>query len=85
VIRITFAGRPIGKDDASHATTEDPMSITTSVPGPRFPRICWGCGERFPVRAGQAEALLGKDGRLYCHDGRPECLERAFGVDGKAA
>jgi hypothetical protein len=62
------------------------MSMITSFSRTRFPKLCWGCGERFPVRAGQAEALVGQDGRLYCHDGRPECLERALGVGvGKAA
>jgi hypothetical protein len=56
------------------------MSRMTSLPNTRFPKVCLGCGARFPVRAGHAEALLGEDGRLYCHDGQPECLERALGL-----
>ena len=61
------------------------MSRIMHWPGARFPKVCWGCGQRFPVRAGQAEALVGQDGRLYCHDGRPECLERALGVGSNKA
>jgi hypothetical protein len=61
------------------------MSMIRSLTSTRFPTVCFGCGERFPVRAGQTQALVGHDARLYCYDGQPECLERALGVHAKKA
>lgn len=40
-------------------------------------KLCFGCGEPFPVRHGQIEALVGQDGQLYCFAGAPECAELA--------
>jgi hypothetical protein len=50
-----------------------------------FPRLCWGCQQPFPVRAGHGEALVGQDGRLYCYAGRPECAELALGANARKA
>jgi hypothetical protein len=41
-----------------------------------FPKICWGCGKPFVVRGGQAEAIVGLDGRLYCY--RNGCDDDAY-------
>jgi hypothetical protein len=30
-------------------------------------KTCAGCGQPFVVRAGQSEAIVGEDGRLYCY------------------
>jgi hypothetical protein len=32
------------------------------------PKSCAGCRQPFVVRAGQSEAIVGQDGRLYCYD-----------------
>lgn len=40
-------------------------------------KLCWGCGQPFPIRAGNIEALVGQDGQLYCYAGRPECAALA--------
>jgi len=40
------------------------------------PRTCWNCGKPFGVRAGQAEAIVGHDDRLYCD--RPSCEQAAL-------
>ena len=42
-----------------------------------FPKLCAGCGQPFPIRRGQVEALVGEDGQLYCYAGRLECAELA--------
>jgi hypothetical protein len=47
-----------------------------------FPRICWGCGKPFVVRGGNAEAIIGPDGRLYCY--RNGCDDDAFALPGVA-
>lgn len=39
-------------------------------------RTCWNCGKPFGVRAGQAEAIVGHDDRLYCD--RPSCEQAAL-------
>ena len=31
------------------------------------PKTCAGCGQPFVIRAGQSEAIVGDDGRLYCY------------------
>jgi hypothetical protein len=31
------------------------------------PKTCAGCGQPFVIRAGQSEAIVGADGRLYCY------------------
>ena len=36
-------------------------------------KLCFGCGEHFPVRHGQSEAQVGFDGELYCYAATPEC------------
>jgi hypothetical protein len=30
-------------------------------------KTCAGCGQPFVIRAGQSEAIVGDDGRLYCY------------------
>ena len=40
------------------------------------PKTCCGCGQSFVVRQGRAEAIVGADGRLYCH--RTGCEETAL-------
>ena len=40
------------------------------------PKTCWGCGQSFVVRERRAEAIVGADGRLYCH--RTGCEETAL-------
>jgi len=30
-------------------------------------KTCAGCGQPFVIRAGQSEAIVGEDGRLYCY------------------
>jgi len=42
-----------------------------------FPKLCFGCGEPFPIRHGHAEALVGQDGKLYCYAGKLECAQLA--------
>jgi len=37
------------------------------------PKLCWGCGQPFPIRKGQIEALVGQDGELYCYARTPQC------------
>ena len=37
------------------------------------PKLCWGCGQPFPIRGGHIEALVGQDGRLYCYAKTAEC------------
>jgi len=37
------------------------------------PKLCWGCGQPFPIRQGHIEALVGQDGRLYCYAKTPQC------------
>ena len=56
------------------------MSKITHSRRTGFPRLCASCSQPFPVRAGHAEALLGEDGRLYCHAGPAACAEHAVGV-----
>jgi hypothetical protein len=41
------------------------------------PKLCWGCGQPFPVRDGRVEAQVGQDGRLYCYAMTPECAALA--------
>jgi hypothetical protein len=41
------------------------------------PKLCFGCGEPFPVRDGHREAQVGQDGRLYCYAMTPECTVAA--------
>jgi hypothetical protein len=45
------------------------------------PKLCWGCGQSFPVRQGRMEAQVGSDGRLYCFDMTPECTILAVQPD----
>jgi hypothetical protein len=40
-------------------------------------KLCFGCGEPFPIRHGHIEALVGQDGQLYCYAGKAECAELA--------
>ena len=40
------------------------------------PKTCWGCGQPFVVRQGRAEAIVGAEGRLYCH--RISCEQTAL-------
>jgi hypothetical protein len=40
------------------------------------PKTCWGCGQSFVIRERRAEAIVGADGRLYCH--RTGCEETAL-------
>jgi hypothetical protein len=44
----------------------DMQKITPYLVNAR-PKTCWGCGQPFTVRQGHAEAIVGPDGRLYCH------------------
>jgi hypothetical protein len=40
------------------------------------PKACRGCGQSFVIRHRRAEAMVGADGRLYCH--RTGCEETAL-------
>jgi hypothetical protein len=42
------------------------------------PKLCRGCGQPFPIRAGNIEALVGQDGQLYCYARKPECAVLAI-------
>jgi hypothetical protein len=42
------------------------------------PKLCFGCGEPFPIREGRIEALVGQDSRLYCYARTPECAALAM-------
>ena len=61
------------------------MSMIASSRRTGFPKVCWGCKQPFPVRAGHSEALVGRDGHLYCYAGRQDCTERAIAGTRKAA
>jgi hypothetical protein len=37
------------------------------------PKLCFGCGQPFPIREGRIEAQVGQDGHLYCYAMTPEC------------
>jgi hypothetical protein len=37
------------------------------------PKLCWGCGQPFPIRSGNIEALVGQDNQLYCYANTPAC------------
>ena len=50
-----------------------------------FPKLCTGCGQPFPIRGGQIEAIVGEDGKLYCYAGRLECAELAVGARARKA
>jgi hypothetical protein len=39
-------------------------------------KTCAGCGQPFVIRAGQSEAIVGEDGRLYCY--ATACEENAL-------
>jgi hypothetical protein len=43
------------------------MKTCIRFPRNPIPKLCWGCGEPFPLRDGRIEAQLGQDGRLYCY------------------
>jgi hypothetical protein len=49
------------------------MKTCIRFPRNPIPKLCWGCGEPFPLRDGRIEAQLGQDGRLYCYAKTPEC------------
>jgi hypothetical protein len=54
----------------------DPVA-GTYCPG-RWPSVCCGCAEPFPIRDGRREAQVGDDGRLYCYNRTPKCTVLAI-------
>jgi hypothetical protein len=52
------------------------MRKVTPYPANGRPKTCWGCGNAFVVRNGQAEAILAPDNRLYCYD--TGCADEIF-------
>jgi len=42
-------------------------------------KTCAGCGQPFVIRAGQSEAIVGADGRLYCYATPCEPNSLAYG------
>src|SRR5436190_21031167 len=46
------------------------------------PKTCAGCGQPCVIRAGQSEAIVGDDGRLYCYATLYE--RNSFRVEGPA-
>src|SRR5947199_8863775 len=47
------------------------------------PKTCAGCGQPFVIRAGQSEAIVGDDGRLYCY--ATMCEPNSFRIEGPTA
>jgi hypothetical protein len=45
-------------------------------------KTCAGCGQPFVIRAGQSEAIVGDDGRLYCY--ATLCEQNLFTLEGSA-
>ena len=43
------------------------MRIITPFLANSRPKTCSGCGNSFVIRNGQAEVIVGPDGRLYCY------------------
>jgi hypothetical protein len=52
------------------------MRIVTPFLANSCPKTCSGCGNSFVIRNGQAEAIVGPDGRLYCYS--TACDHAAF-------
>ena len=46
------------------------------------PKTCAGCGQPFVIRAGQSEAIVGDDGRLYCY--ATTCEQDSLRLEGLA-
>jgi hypothetical protein len=84
VIQVTVLLPPIRKDGAIEQ--RDPVWRRTKMAKLYpflpigFPKLCAGCAQPFPIRAGQVEAIVGADGKLYCYAARFECAELAVGT-----
>jgi hypothetical protein len=62
-----------GNDPYQPLTPEDQMKKLSPFLINGSPKLCWGCGQPFPIRQGHIEALVGQDGQLYCYAKTPEC------------
>ena len=52
---------------------ESPVKTLTPFHTNGSLKLCFGCGEPFPIRRGHIEAQVGQDGRLYCYAVKLEC------------